>query len=572
MVRHLVWCGLLLAACGDDGAVTGTDAGAAGDAAVPDAGVDAGPFEPDSYCPGGDGCPDEGDGILYAGAAAVTITPAFDESTEVLTVDVDGDGKLEPADGDEFHDADGDGKFDGVWIAGFGRGRAASAAHDDIWVRSLALRRDQTTLVLSVIDSVGFFKDDIDIVRGMVADLDVDYVMMAATHGHQSRDTVGIWGPSVNETGLDPEWMTYVRERAAQSIREAVDDLRAAHVQYASFFLRDAPGGVSRYHGDNRDPIIVDDEVRVIRFMEADGGATIGTLVNWASHPEYLGADNTLLSSDYPHFLRQAVEDGAAAPDGTMAEGLGGVALFFQGALGGQIGPNHISLAAWDGTPVPRRTLEGIRTVGEQVGWLVLDALGPDGGSVTDETASLGFRNRSFFVRVQNLGYHVAILSELFDRQAYHWDPDLTIRPGDNEPDILSEVAVLDIGRAQLITAPGELHPELFVGGYDGSFTPDGMEIVAPDNPNPPELSMAPGPPYLRDLARDDAEYVFLLGLGNDMLGYLIPSYNYQLDRIAPYVLEAPGDHYEETNSVGVDGWPTIEREVVQLLEWTPED
>ncbi|HBQ15152.1 MAG TPA: hypothetical protein DEF51_29860, partial [Myxococcales bacterium] len=79
-------------------------------------------------------------------------------------------------------------------------------------------------------------------------------------------------------------------------------------------------------------------------------------------------------------------------------------------------------------------------------------------------------------------------------------------------------------------------------------------------------------PPYLRDRARADAEQVWLLGQTNDYLGYLVPEYNYQLAETAPYLDQAPGDHYEETNSVGVDGWPTIRRELEALLAWSPDE
>ena len=38
------------------------------------------------------------------------------------------------------------------------------------------------------------------------------------------------------------------------------------------------------------------------------GSDTIATLINYAGHPEYTGSDNTLLSSDYVNWLRDAVD------------------------------------------------------------------------------------------------------------------------------------------------------------------------------------------------------------------------------------------------------------------------
>src|SRR5690606_23891946 len=91
------------AGCGDDdGTATPTDAGTDTDSAMPDAGVDAGPWMPDNHCPGGDGCPDEGDGVLHVGAAAVDVTPEITDTTDIQTVDVNGDGEYSYEDGDEF--------------------------------------------------------------------------------------------------------------------------------------------------------------------------------------------------------------------------------------------------------------------------------------------------------------------------------------------------------------------------------------------------------------------------------------------------------------------------------------
>jgi len=117
----------------------------------------------------------------------------------------------------------------------------------------------------------------------------------------------------------------------------------------------------------------------------------------------------------------------------------------------------------------------------------------------------------------------------------------------------------------------GELHPELFIGGYDGTFSYD-APIIDPNNPNPPMLANAPQPPYLRQLMTDlpGVDHAICMGLAEDMIGYIVPSYNYQLDDNTPYIEEAPGDHYEETNSVG----PQVEEQAVgsmrDLIEWQP--
>lgn len=567
---------MALAGCGDP---AGTDAGPtdAGelDAGAADAGFDAAvePFEPDSYCPGSAGCAAGEGGTFEVGAARAVITPAVDDTVDVMTVDVNGDGYFSIRDGDMFADRDGQPGFQGVWIAGFGNARPASGVHDDVHATAVALRNADTTIVFCSIDVIGWFRDDMELIREMVADLAIDHVAIAATHVHQNRDTIGIWGITQDSTGRSDAYNALVRTQAAQAIRDAVGALRPAHVQYAEVDLRDIPGGPERLVGDNRDPEILDPWIRLMRFTDASDDATIATMVNFGAHPEYLDSHNTLISGDIGHWLRTGIEAGVPAPDGTTLDGVGGITIWMNGAVGGQIGPNQIDVRAWDDTPVEQDAdvFAFTQTVGEQLAYWSLRALGPDGGSTTEETAALGYRTRTFFVDVQNTGFHIAISQGLFDRPGENWDPEMVIIPGENEPDLRTEVTVIDVGRATMITAPGELDPSLFLGGYDGEFTPPTTMLVDPGNPNPPDLSRAPAGPYLRDLARPDAMQVWLLGMTNDYLGYLVPEWNYELSTSAPYIDEAEGDHYEETNSVGVDGWPTIRRELEALLQWSAE-
>ncbi|HBQ15153.1 MAG TPA: hypothetical protein DEF51_29865, partial [Myxococcales bacterium] len=417
-------------------------------------------------------------------------TPIIDDTTDILSVDTDGDGEFEPGDGDEFADRDGVPGFQGVWIAGFGNARAASGVNDDVWARAVVMQNADTTIALVSLDVIGWFKPDMDVIREMVADLGIDHVAISATHTHQNRDTIGIWGIAQDSTGRSDAYNQRVREGAAQAIRDAHETLRPANVQYAAVDLREKPGGVTRWVGDLRDPVILDPEIRVMRFVEAGTETTIGTLVNFATHPEYLDDRNTLISSDVAHWLRDGIESGVDGPGGERVDGVGGVAVFMNGAVGSQIGPNGLDVQTWAGEALSQRddVYRWTGTVGGQLAYFVLESLGPDGGSTTDETAALGYRTRTFFVDVQNVGFHIAILQQLFDRPGHNWDPDDLLIAGENEPDLLTEVTVLDIGRAQLITAPGELDPQLFLGGYDGAYTPDGVPIIAADNENPPDL------------------------------------------------------------------------------------
>jgi hypothetical protein len=592
LLRSLV---VVAALAGCNPPAASTDAGAA-DANVHDAYLppDAGdpPLVPDLVCPGGPSCADSTDTQLQAGAAAVTITPVLADY-ETYT-DVNGNGEFDP--GDTFEDTNGNGVLDTIWMAGFGTGRGAMGVNDDQWARALALRVGDTTMVFLVLDCVGYFIDEMDLIREAVpAALEVDYVIVSATHVHEAADTIGIWGGEDLETGRNDQYMAYIRERAGMAIEQAVAALEPSNLDTTSVFLRDVDtdggdattgvGDVARYVGDNRDPAIFDDQIRLMRFVAVDGEGsttgsdTISTLINYAGHPEYAGSDNVLLSSDYVNWLRDAVENGVDGP-GTPAEhreGVGGVAVFINGPLGVQIGPNRVHLEAWDGTPVEEDTLLASQTVGEQLGWHILGALrgGAPLMTLDGNDVPIGFRRARFFLKVENTRYQIAFRQGLFDRDVFHYDPEIPIntRLGVNVPDVETEIAVIDIGPAQMITAPGELDPLLFVGTSGRrAFTPDGMVPVDPTRENPPDLSMSTGP-YLLDLARADAraaDQVWILGLTNDFLGYFVPPFDFEIDPSMTYLIEAPGAHYEETNSLGPSCWPRLLGKYEELLAFTP--
>ena len=138
-----------------------------------------------------------------------------------------------------------------------------------------------------------------------------------------------------------------------------------------------------------------------------------------------------------------------------------------------------------------------------------------------------------------------------------------------NQPDVRSEVGLVEIGPLRILTLPGEPLPELAIGGYDGRFTPPNQDLVAPDNPNPPDLDAAPAPPYLHEQMA--APHHWVLGLANDQIGYVIPHAHFEVGAV-PYLIEADGDHYEETNSLGPETAPLLLDAVEALIGWSPPD
>ena len=167
---------------------------------------------------------------------------------------------------------------------------------------------------------------------------------------------------------------------------------------------------------------------------------------------------------------------------------------------------------------------------------------------------------------VENWGFQTMFLSGIIDRELFDYD---TSKPIDdsNVPSIETEIDVIDLGPLRLLTIPGELFPELNIGGYDGSHVGSSTAVVVdPGNVNPPDLGAAPVGPYIDE--RLASEHRWVVGLANDELGYVVPAYDFLLHETNPWFDEPEGDHYEETNSLGPQTATLLDAEIDRLVGW----
>jgi len=529
---------------------------------------------PDVDCPGGPGCESPGDGVLRVGAAKRDYTP---QNFETYT---DENNDREWQSDEPFNDINGNGKFDGVWL--FGGGRAALSVETPIEARALAFVQGDTTAVIVYIDSVGLIGGDMDLIRQhpLLAGLDIDHIIIGTTHAHDTPDTIGLWGPTATVTGRQQFVLDALYDAAAGAIKEAVETARPAHMEIASTKLINDPANPSAltddFNKDIRDPVIFDPTLTIARFVDAtDNTTTIGTLVNWANHPEashFSDTDGSEITAHYIHWLRDHVENGVLASESIYADtdlaGIGGITVFVQGALGGQIGSlrgTHVPLA--DGTKSTTLGHEFEAALGTNAAAKALTALADTGESVS--VLSLTLTSATYNARIDNTYFHVAFLISLLGpHELIGYDPDEPIDVG-NLPWLPLRATYLQIGPLGLVTAPGELHPELWVGGYDGSWS-WGYQMIDPSKPNPPRMDEAPAPPYMRDLvlAHDGVRYPVVAGCAEDYIGYIVPAYDYQLDAQDPYLVEAEGDHYEEVYSLGPDVEKQAVHPIMELLNY----
>jgi len=146
------------------------------------------------------------------------------------------------------------------------------------------------------------------------------------------------------------------------------------------------------------------------------------------------------------------------------------VTVFVQGALGGQVGSlRGTHPPGPDGTLVTRPSAAQDQAIGTNAAARALTALQTSGETVSD--LPLSMVSATFQAIMENRGFHVAFLIHVLGPHPLDgFDPDLPIDEG-NYPWIPLRATYLQVGPLGLVTAPGELHPELWVGGYDGSWS-----------------------------------------------------------------------------------------------------
>ena len=326
----------------------------------------AGVWSPDLFCPGDpSGVCDDAKGALRAGAGKTDITPSCFESWE----DANDDAEFKASDGDVFLDCgcdricpeddawtaadtgEGDGEFQAVWIAGFQNGRPAASSHDPLWARAAVIEQGATRIGIVAVDLVGWFYDDVERTRAQLKEegIEIDWLVVSSTHTHEGPDTVGLWGQRVGRTGYDPAYAAEVRAGTVTALKEAVANLEDVETFKVGWVdsKEASEKGTRNLIRDSRDPQVVDEKVRAA-WLANKSGETLVTLVNWGNHPEVLSDENTALTADYSHYLREAVENGVTW-DGGTTEGLGGTAVYLQGTVGGLMTPLGVTVTDGNG-------------------------------------------------------------------------------------------------------------------------------------------------------------------------------------------------------------------------------
>ena len=466
---------------------------------------------------------------LQAGFSAVSITP---RNYETWT-DENDNARYDRR--DDYLDANKNGKFDAIWMAGFHNKRPARGVHDELWARTMVIDDGTSRIALVVLDAIGFMADDIiDIRKRLSNDLDINYLIISSTHTHEAPDLLGLWGPGYFKSGVDPVYLEYVKLQALRSVEEAVEELRPARLRFA----QDTTGALPLVE-DSRRPFVLDPGIRLVQAVDARVDTTLGTLFCWANHPETLWSGNLMITSDFPHYVREGMENGVYSGDSLIIAGLGGVTIYANGAIGGLMttSPSFGIHDPFRDTVFTEPTFAKARAQGLQLAMLGLKAL-QDSSVVELGEGAINLRAKTLRIPLDNNLYRLAAALGVIDRGMSGFFKMRT------------EVACWTLGPATFLHQPGELYPEILNGGVE---TPEGSDFGVEPIETPPLRSFMPG------------TFKFVVGLSNDMIGYIIPKSEW--DQKAPHIYCAEESPYGEVNSVGPETGPRLYQAMSEVIE-----
>lgn len=455
--------------------------------------------------------------------------------------------------------------------------------HDDMKVKAVAFedtRSGRITVVVAA-NLYMIFRTDGDLIRDQVyarlpaRDRDRVDIAIHADHNHHGPDTA---------FDVNHDWYDSMIGQAADAVIEAIGNRRPARLTV---------GEGEHYFGvrDSRDVQVLDPTLGVIQAT-ATNGEVIATLLSWSNHPEVtlfweptadisedcelIGlegedctAEDAYFTADFPGVATRMIE-----------EAYGGIALYLNGAVGALITP--LGSNVWevdddhpvgDGFTVPAgaaapgggddytaRNFRRTVVLGQELGKAAMTVIE---GAEPIDNPRVSYETETIFTRMSHIGFRFLLvpgadgLTSLghFPAELYNCPPDgpkteQTCAPDDLDTEsdpILGEirqgdhtrsvVSYLRIGPVGLMWIPAEIAPELVIGlPADYRESPATWHLDDPTLHAFGDSYQTAG--YVKDLMDD--EYEWIVGLGNDEMGYVVPLSDFRVFCVADE-LAGPG-------------------------------
>lgn len=376
-------------------------------------------------------------------------------------------------------------------------------------------------VVFVSVDNVGLVSKDVRAAKAMLADFvkktGCRSVNILSTHNHAGIDTMGMWG-NLPFSGRNEKFMQIMFKGIKTAVEAAYADSREGSLYWGS---HDAPDILR----DSRPPIVFSETLTRLRFAPNDGSREI-YFINFASHSESMLGKNSLVSADFPCYLREEVRKETGAET-----------IYFVGAIGGLIRMKELDEDNIKSTKIAGRKLA-------------------EAAFATDNEVKLepkiSILKQEFYAEARNFALLSAAKFGILNAEKHAVSTEKYTGYA-----LKTEMTYFEIDTLKMLLLPGEIFPELVYGGYlPAELTAEGIS---------PDINPAP----LTDIAGDKNLLVF--GLSNDEIGYIVTPNDFYLDPVSSYFdggKDASGRrHYEETNSLGPNTAYTVAEVFTGMME-----
>lgn len=378
--------------------------------------------------------------------------------------------------------------------------KTATSVVDDLKVRTFALN-DNTgtgTAVFAVVDSYGLALGDVREIRTRLNDfakaMGINSITVSVLHQHSAVDTFGmngniakmvllnpikVWQGMETENGKNDEYMENLYETCVASIKEAVGNMTEGDM-----FMGTADA--SEYIYDKRQPYVTDPNFTRFRFVP-DNGEKETWIVTSAIHCVGNGAAGTDITGDYPYYAEEVIN---AKADANVAFILGAELCNTQ-----ERNENTVADYREDMT-----RLEETAGFGKSIGNALVEI-----EKEKKVAPLLNIRYRETKVEIDNGVLLLAGKAGVFEN---------IIVSENGKYFVLTEVGYMELGEDMAFAIiPGELAPELAYGGtLSAQYAWSGTEWTYPS---------------LAEIVEDTGRELYVLGLANDQIGYILPGNDY---------------------------------------------
>ncbi|MFM1801091.1 MAG: hypothetical protein RJA81_443 [Planctomycetota bacterium] len=316
---------------------------------------------------------------------------------------------------------------------GLGIPNATKERKGDLTTRAIVLKNGETVIAIAAIDTLGFPGVLVDRVRKMVPQIPAENIMIGATHTHSAPDCYAFPDGKGGHTA-DLQYIDMVIQQTAEAIHSALAAIKPSVLRINT---GEAKGQIAfNYYA----PDLYDRRMSVIQALDKSTAKPLATLVNYAIHPEVLGAGQGILSPDLIGPLCERLE-----------KETGAMALFMNGAQGGMITADNRDLnkvrdplrGYWEG----KGTWEECQRIGHL---MAAEAMRIIGQAPVQSNPTLYCKSKQVRFPVDSPElWSVITLSPL---KYPHHAADRSID---------AQVNLVNLGNAQILTIPGEALPNI---------------------------------------------------------------------------------------------------------------